>query len=116
MTKVSETGHAKNVANFSQLTVICTSYGTKYNPSNPALQLQSMGDAAVQTKSCISAIHDTQALFSKALSERGQALKPLSMLVTRINMGSNRLLSQNKPKIKLRLLSGSYWEDGLPSA
>lgn len=33
MASTSETGHAKNVANFSTLISFCTAYGTKYNPS-----------------------------------------------------------------------------------
>ena len=39
MASTSETGHAKNVANFSTLISFCTAYDTKYNPSNPALSL-----------------------------------------------------------------------------
>ena len=40
MAKTSETGHAKNVANFAQLVAICKSYGAIYQPSNPAFNFR----------------------------------------------------------------------------
>ena len=39
MASTSETGHAKNVANFQDLTSFCTGYGATYNPTNPRLTL-----------------------------------------------------------------------------
>jgi len=37
MASTSETGHAKNVANFEDLISFCTGYGTAYNPSKAAI-------------------------------------------------------------------------------
>ncbi len=37
-----ETGHAKNVANFSKLITACTSFGTDYNPANTKLKLTAL--------------------------------------------------------------------------
>jgi len=85
MTSKSETGHAKNVANFSQLSVTCTSFGPAYNPSNPVLQLLAMQNALAGAKDCISSIHAAQGALSMALSLRSSAFKPLSKLITRIN-------------------------------
>ncbi|TKC01414.1 hypothetical protein [Pedobacter cryotolerans] len=45
MSKVYETGHAKNVANFETLISFVASYGATYNPSRASIQL-----AALQTK------------------------------------------------------------------
>ena len=39
MASNSETGHAKNVANFEDLISFCTGYGATYNPSKAAIQL-----------------------------------------------------------------------------
>jgi len=39
MTSTTETGHAKNVANFESLISICTGYGTAYNASKENLKL-----------------------------------------------------------------------------
>ena len=38
----SETGHAKNVANFDNLISIVKGYGEAYNPSRVALKLTSL--------------------------------------------------------------------------
>jgi hypothetical protein len=37
-----ETGHAKNVANFSKLITACTSFGTDYNPASTKLKLTAL--------------------------------------------------------------------------
>lgn len=39
MTSTSETGHAKNVANFDDLVSFVTGYGTAYNPSKASIKL-----------------------------------------------------------------------------
>lgn len=39
MTSTSETGHAKNVANFQDLIEFVTAYGADYNPSKESLEL-----------------------------------------------------------------------------
>lgn len=42
MPSTSETGHAKNVANFSKLIEVCKGFGTKYNPSKAALTITAL--------------------------------------------------------------------------
>ncbi len=42
MPSTSETGHAKNVANFETLISFCTGYGTTYNPSRDALKVANL--------------------------------------------------------------------------
>ena len=39
MASNSETGHAKNVANFEDLISFCNGYGATYNPSKEALTI-----------------------------------------------------------------------------
>jgi len=34
----SETGHAKNVANFKDLIAVCTGPGSSYNPANASIK------------------------------------------------------------------------------
>ena len=80
----SETGHAKNVANFSQMLTICNSFGAKYNPSNPLLQLPQMTNSLAQSKECMASLNTLQATLSIALSARGGVFKPFKVLVTRI--------------------------------
>jgi hypothetical protein len=45
MASTTETGHAKNVANFEDLISFCTGYGASYNPSKASIKL-----AALTTK------------------------------------------------------------------
>ncbi|HBL78408.1 MAG: hypothetical protein A2W90_15870 [Bacteroidetes bacterium GWF2_42_66] len=80
----SETGHAKNVANFEQLVLNCTSYGRAYNPGNPALSLEALNTLLSEGKQCLTSIHTVQASLAKALSEREVAFEPFSKLATRI--------------------------------
>jgi len=80
----SETGHAKNVANFEQLLLSCTSYGAAYNPGNPALSLESMNTLLSEGKQCMGSIHTAQAGLSNAHVARDVAFKPFSKLATRI--------------------------------
>lgn len=85
MVSKSETGHAKNVANFSQLSVTCTSFGPAHNPSNAVLQLLAMQNALAGARDCISSIYEDQGIFYRALSERNSTFKPFSKLVKRLN-------------------------------
>ena len=84
MAQTSETGHAKNVANFAQLVAICTSYGAIYQPSNPVIQLQGLGGVLSQAKDCLTSVNSAQAILSNALSTREVLFSPFSKLVTRI--------------------------------
>lgn len=85
MAKTSETGHAKNVANFAQLITICTSFSTRYNPSNPVLQLSQMNSALTLAKDCMSSLNTAQATLSNALAARIGVFKPFRAMVTRIS-------------------------------
>ena len=44
MSNVSETGHAKNVANFEKLVVNVSGLGAAYNPSRGSIQLSALND------------------------------------------------------------------------
>ncbi|MHB9141787.1 MAG: hypothetical protein ACYC25_07940 [Paludibacter sp.] len=83
MSSTSETGHAKNVANWFQLTNYAISYGTDYNPSKPALKipaLQSLGDSAQNSLSTLSV---AQSAFKNTTAAREVTFDGLSPLVTR---------------------------------
>ena len=84
MANNSETGHAKNVANFEQLTIDCTALGTSYNPSNPAIKLTALTAQLTSAKSNIAAVNTAHAAYSNAVAAREVAFSPLSKLSTRI--------------------------------
>ncbi len=52
MASTSETGHAKNIANFQDLIAFVTGYGATYNPAKAALKLVQLNTMATtaQTK------------------------------------------------------------------
>lgn len=70
MASNSETGHAKNVANFAQLLINCTSYDGSFNPSNPAIQLPAMQNTLSQGKDSIASVTGRRG-FSPMLLQPG---------------------------------------------
>ncbi len=110
MAKTSETGHAKNVANFAQLVAICKSYGAIYQPSNPVIQLQGLSGVLVQAKDCLTSINSADAIFSNALSARGIVFNPFRKLITRIGSAvkSSGVSKQTKDQVAaiIRKLQG----------
>jgi hypothetical protein len=84
MASTTETGHAKNVANFEQLTVDCTALGTSYNPSNPLIKLAALNAQLASAKANIAAVNTAHAANSNAIAARDVVFSPLSKLSTRI--------------------------------
>ena len=94
MASTSETGHAKNVANFETLIAFCTGYGAAYDPSNPALSLLNLQDKYNKAKLKLKAVKDTKGPFDTATGQRQELFKPLKSLATRI---INNLVAQQAP-------------------
>ncbi len=81
---MSETGNAKNIANFSQIISIVTGLGAVYNPSNSLIEIPNL-----QTKltACQTAFDEVAPLDSSetlAINERQAVFEPLSKLVTSV--------------------------------
>ncbi len=85
MTKISETGHAKNVANLESLITAIVGLGATYNPSRIALQLEELQMLLTKAKESFHAFYEAQTVYSKAVDDRELAFKPLKVLITRIN-------------------------------
>ncbi|MDD2797001.1 MAG: hypothetical protein PHV20_00255 [Bacteroidales bacterium] len=84
MASISETGHAKNVANFESLILSVTGFGTAYNPSKETLK-----PAALQAlyASAVGALGDVNAALSanaSAVAARSEAFSPINKLFTRV--------------------------------
>ncbi|MFC3559317.1 hypothetical protein [Pedobacter jamesrossensis] len=84
MGSVSETGHAKNVANFNTLITYLIGYGTAYNPSNPAILIPNLQAKALQAQTALDNVNTLFAAFKNASSDRELAFEPLTKLSTRI--------------------------------
>ncbi len=85
MASTSETGHAKNVANFDDLISFATGYGTAYNPSKPTLKLTALQTLSTSAKNAINAVNAALPAYSNAVAARESAFEPLNKLITRVN-------------------------------
>ena len=85
MASTSETGHAKNVANFDDLISFATGYGTAFNPSKPTLKLTALQTLSTSAKNAINAVNAALPAYSNAVAARESAFEPLNKLITRVN-------------------------------
>lgn len=81
----SETGHAKNVANFDSLITYVASYGAVYNPSKATLKLPALQALSLSGKNAVNAVNTASPAYSNAVAaSREAAFAPLSKLITRV--------------------------------
>ncbi|MFC2138409.1 hypothetical protein ACFLTE_09565 [Bacteroidota bacterium] len=84
MASTSETGHAKNVANFGKLISFCNGYDGAYNPSNTNIQLTVLNRLQTQSQNAINVVNEALPAYNKAVAAREKAFKPLGKLITRL--------------------------------
>jgi len=84
MASTIETGHAKNVATFEDLTSFLTGYGTTYNPSKAALKLPALITQLAAASATLQAVKVAKTANDNATNSRELAFKPLKPLATRI--------------------------------
>ncbi len=84
MASTSETGHAKNVANFEDLISFCNGYAGSYNPSKPILQVSNLTTLHSNAESSIAGVTTAKNAFTVATNQRQAAFDPLKKLCTRI--------------------------------
>ena len=85
MASTTETGHAKNVANFDDLISFATGYGTAFNPSKPSIKLTALQTLSTSAKNAINAVNAALPAYSNAVAARETAFEPLNKLITRVN-------------------------------
>ena len=85
MASTSETGHAKNVANFETLISFVSAYGTTYNPSRESIKLPALQAILADAKNSLNAIDALHPNYSNAVAANEAAFKPFSKLITRVN-------------------------------
>lgn len=84
MPSTSETGHAKNVANFETLILFCTGYGATYNPSRDALKVANLQTLLTAAKAAIADCKAKETAFDNATDARKESFATLKALGTRI--------------------------------
>ena len=83
MASTSETGHNKNVANFSSAYQILEEMGSLYNPSNANLKLTSLDPIKIDLSAAISVLNNKKPVYKNAVAEREIEIAPLSKISTR---------------------------------
>ena len=84
MASTSETGHAKNVANFQSLIAFVTGYGTTYNPSKNALKLPQLIALKADADTKLADVVTQNTKFNTKVNERQAAFSSLKSLSTRL--------------------------------
>jgi hypothetical protein len=84
MASTSETGHAKNVANFQNLIEFVTGYGATYNPSKNSLQLPQLTALKAAAEGALTDVIAKNTNFNNKVNERATAFSGLKSLSTRL--------------------------------
>ena len=85
MKSTSESGHARNVANFSVLVEKCASFGSAYNPSRPELRLEAMRQSLEVAARRMDEFHGAQSTNTLAVAEREKSFSDFGRKVTRVH-------------------------------
>ena len=84
MPSISETGHAKNVANFQDLIAFCQTYGTAYNPSKENLKMPQLQLLYQEAQDQLTNFKTYKIAFDNATNSRQNTFADLRKLSTRI--------------------------------
>jgi hypothetical protein len=85
MASTSEQGHNRNSVNYDRLIINCTSFGTTYNPTKPALKIAAMQVQSTAAKNSITTMNALTPAYKNAVAARITAFKPIDKLITRVN-------------------------------
>jgi hypothetical protein len=83
MASSSETGHNKNVANFSTAYQILQEMGLLYNPSNAKIQLVNLDPFRTSLQVTITDLNNKKPIYKNAVSAREFSISPLGKLMTK---------------------------------
>jgi len=80
MASTSETGHAKNVANFDEMISNIQGYKTVYNPSKLSIKLDALQTLSINAKNGIDGVNAAIPAYSNAVAARDAAFSPLRQI------------------------------------
>ncbi len=83
MASTSETGHYKNIANFSLLITTCQGFGS-YQPNNPVIQIANLLTRHATATTLHNAVAAAKQPYTQAVNARQLEFKPLPKFSTRI--------------------------------
>jgi hypothetical protein len=92
---VSETGHNKNVANFSTVYQVLEEMDTLYNPTNPNITLVNLVPQKTQLQVVIKELNSKKPSYKNAVASREEKIKGLNRLTTRtLNFAKSVAISE----------------------
>lgn len=83
MASTSETGHNKNVSNFSSAYQIFEEMGGLYNPSNSNLTLSNLDPIKTSLAGAITVLNEKKPIYKNAVADREIEIAPLGKITTR---------------------------------
>ena len=84
MASTSETGHAKNVANFEDLISFCTGYGEAYKPSKASILIAALHTKHTDAVTALARVNTSIPALTNAINAREIIFVPLIKLVNRV--------------------------------
>jgi len=79
----TETGHAKNIANFENLISFVSGYGVQYNPSNANISLSALQALRTSAQSSLDGLYNGTTIYINAVNARQTSFEDLKKLATR---------------------------------
>ncbi|MEG1589584.1 hypothetical protein [Chryseobacterium sp.] len=83
MASTTETGHAKNIANFQTLIEFLMGYGSSYNPSKTSLQLPAIIALKDSAEIALADVLSKNTIYNGKVSERQEAFSGIKTMATR---------------------------------
>lgn len=84
MASQTETGHAKNLANFKELITVIKTFGTQYQPMADALKIPNLETQATQVDQALAQLKQAETFAKKATATLQEQFKPLNTLSSQI--------------------------------
>lgn len=84
MATITETGHAKNAANFDVLITCALGYGAGYKPSKASLAIPALQIQSASVHAALRAVNASLPAYNNAVAIRSEAFAPLNPLLTRV--------------------------------
>lgn len=84
MKSISETGHAKNLANFNEMRSFVSTYGTDYNPAKASIGLAELQTLSDNARNALADLNEQYSVYRNAAIARDLTFKPFSNLITRV--------------------------------
>lgn len=84
MASTSETGHAKNVANFQDLISFCQGYGSVYNPTKDSLKITQLQSLYQTANEKLTSVKTAKTSFDNATNDRKNNFSDLKPFATKI--------------------------------